>query len=82
MKKLIFILSVLALTVCLVGCEIDTPWHLQREPDNGFSVWTDEETGVQYIIYQYRNSSGGLGGITPRLNPDGTLYGCEEDGAE
>ena len=36
-------------------------------------VWTDEETGVQYIIYSYKSGYGGMGGITPRLNSDGTV---------
>lgn len=32
-------------------------------------IWTDEETGVQYVIWSdYRGS-----GITPRLNIDGTV---------
>ena len=37
-------------------------------------VWTDEETGVQYIVYSHRNGYGGMGGITPRFNSDGSLY--------
>lgn len=37
-------------------------------------IWTDEETGVQYIIYSHKNGYGGMGGITPRLNNDGSIY--------
>ena len=34
-------------------------------------IWTDPDTGVQYVIYSgYRSA----GGITPRINLDGTLY--------
>jgi hypothetical protein len=34
------------------------------------SIWTDKETGVQYVIYEgYKQ-----GGIVPRLNADGSLH--------
>ena len=36
-------------------------------------VWTDEETGVQYIVYNEKRYNAGFGGITPRLNADGSL---------
>ena len=44
-------------------------------------IWTDEDTGVQYIIYREKCAYAGFGGITPRLNPDGSLY-CVEDKTE
>lgn len=36
---------------------------------DAFTIWTDPETGVEYIVYNnfYK------GGITPRLNEDGTI---------
>ncbi|MBQ7797557.1 MAG: hypothetical protein IJ371_00355 [Clostridia bacterium] len=38
--------------------------------DDEIIIWKDPETDVQYIIYKgYRK-----GGITPRLNNDGTPY--------
>ena len=41
-----------------------------KELSDCIGVWTDSETGVQYVIfYGYRK-----GGITPRLNANGTLY--------
>ncbi len=40
-------------------------------------IWTDEDTGVQYIIYREKTMNAGFGGITPRLNADGSLY-CVE----
>lgn len=39
--------------------------------------WTDEDTGVQYIIYREKFYNAGFGGITLRLNPDGSLYVVE-----
>ena len=47
----------------------DNDWHV----DGNVYVWTDEETGVQYLIYSDRHGDSGMGGITPRLNADGTL---------
>jgi len=47
----------------------DNDWHI----DGNVYVWTDEETGVQYLIYSDRHSDSGMGGITPRLNADGTI---------
>lgn len=45
------------------------------EKGNGkIYIWTDEETGVQYIIYREKLYNAGFGGITPRLNSDGSLY--------
>lgn len=34
--------------------------------------YTDPETGVHYLIYSEHQYSSGMGGITPRLNPDGS----------
>jgi hypothetical protein len=48
----------------------DNDWHV----DGDVYIWTDEETGVQYLIYSDRHSESGMGGITPRLNADGTIY--------
>ena len=79
MKKFILILFALALVLCLISCKEsnktdETP--IKVENDNNISIWIDEETGVQYIIYSdYVGGGGGFGiCITPRLNADGTLY--------
>lgn len=77
MKKFIVILFALVLTLCLVGCE-ETSKSNKAEPreesTSNILIWIDEETGVQYIIYSDKKGYGGMGGITPRLNADGTLY--------
>ena len=78
MKKLIIAILAFALILCLVGCEASkTPTESKTQLVKGgtgaISIWTDEETGVQYIIYHGDNNQY-LGGITPRLNADGTLY--------
>lgn len=35
--------------------------------------YTDPETGVHYLIYSEDQYHAGMGGITPRLNPDGSI---------
>ena len=39
-----------------------------------FIIWTDPDTGIQYIVYSCRKGGAGMGGITPRLGQDGGLY--------
>ena len=40
-------------------------------------IWTDKDTGVQYVVYRDGSGYAGMGGITPRLNSDGSLYVVE-----
>lgn len=42
--------------------------------DEHIFIVTDAETGVQYIVYREKIGYAGMGGITPRLNADGSLY--------
>ncbi len=90
MKKLVLILLSLTLVLCLVGCDAsETSYETKTEEApkkteidevsiSKILIWTDEETGVQYIVYRDKAGYGGMGGITPRLNADGTLYIEEE----
>lgn len=83
MKKVIFILFILVLIVCLVACESETTDTIKQKSTEDIRIWTDEETGVQYIVYCDTAGYCGMGGITPRLNADGTLYiSTEKGGAE
>ena len=91
MKKIFVLLIGVCLTLCLVGCDIELSQEdfptsnyvgtvnnvKYTTSGNIVYIWTDTETGVQYLIF----SEGRAGGITPRLNADGTLYIVEE-GAE
>ena len=73
MKKLL-ILPLLLLLV--TGCNIGTNDETERNEVNKNYIffYTDEETCVEYIIFDgYR-----AGGITPRLNRDGTIMLNEE----
>lgn len=78
MKKVLCILLSLFLIICLVGCttyQINENENIKlNSKDTDIRFWTDEETGVQYVIYNHAAGYKGMGGITPRLNADGTLY--------
>ena len=78
MKKIVSLILVM-LAILLVGCASDTEAsskarniqdRIYNDIEATFEIVVDEETGVNYIIYNgYKQ-----GGITPRLNADGTLY--------
>ena len=78
MKKIISLILVIAI-ILLVGCsdveyaEADT--HIEYMQDYYCDIYVDEETGVNYIIYNNYHCDNG--GITPRLNADGTPYVSE-----
>lgn len=73
MKKLIVVILVVVLAmVCLVGCGDNT--NMTNSSNIHIEFWTDEVTGVQYVIYDRVGGYAGMGGITPRLNSDGSVY--------
>jgi uncharacterized protein YxeA len=82
MKKIISLILVIAIAL-LVACaettEADTQTDYIQE-QNMFRIYVDEETGVNYISYYYRPYD--RGGITVRLNADGTPYVSEVNGNE
>lgn len=81
MKKIISVLMVSILLLCLTSCnfleEVKTDEEekpkIEQASNQCIEIWTDEETGVQYVIYR-SGHYGSMGGITPRYNADGTLY--------
>lgn len=77
MKKLIALIMIMLLAVvCLSGCADDT--NTEESSNINVYFWTDEVTGVQYVIYSSVGVGyAGMGGITPRLNSDGSLYTTE-----
>lgn len=81
-KKFIAISAVLLCFTGVVSCDeisIEEPTPTVGEKSNDYIyIWTDEDTGVQYVIYREKCMNAGFGGITPRLNPDGSLYGVEK----
>jgi hypothetical protein len=71
-KKIIIILSAITLCLGLTGCSENA--NMSYTENSDIYIWTDKETGVQYIIYCHGVGYQGMGGITPRLNADGSLY--------
>lgn len=49
----------------------DTGYALVSDDD--VCIFTDSETGVQYVVYREREGNAGMGGITPRLDADGNI---------
>lgn len=74
MKKILSVFVIIILILCLAGCEGANPNIEVSQDDMHIEFWTDKETGVQYVIYDRGAGYAGMGGITPRLNADGTLY--------
>lgn len=44
--------------------------------------YIDPDTGVHYLIYSNKFGNAGAGGITPRLNKDGTIMVDEQTSQE
>ena len=84
MKKIIsmllIVIAVFMGAVCLVACDENESQHLSELSDSYVNTWTDDETGVQYIIVYTHNGYGAGFGITARLNADGTPYIVTEGG--
>lgn len=77
MKKIILIL-VLCIGTCfaLVGCNVSqtsNEWKAEEVNNNDIYEFIDPDTGVHYWIYSRSGGYAGMGGITPRLNSDGTV---------
>ncbi len=88
-KELWILVVLLILLCFLVSCSERTPINTEKSKKDVYTnislgvepavngeqvhIWTDAETGVQYIIYSYSDGINKMGGITPRLNPDGSV---------
>ncbi len=79
MKKKI-IAVVLGLTLCLgmTGCaslEVQSgdDGNTTKIQNSDIYEFVDPETGVHYWVYSHNEGYGGMGGMTPRLNSDGTV---------
>lgn len=80
-RRMLFMVMAVTITLSITGCgdggiqvQSQTPMAatntMRNASDFDFWIWTDQETGVQYIVYK----DGYGGGITPRINLDGSLY--------
>lgn len=86
MKKKSIILTVVIALSLVQGCGNTTQAEKQQKEESqnyfmefideykSIEEWRDTETGVHYFIYNKKDGYGGMGGICPRYNADGTLY--------
>lgn len=75
-----FLLSGLFVGACATTtyAEQEKPLKIWYENENGYMhtyQLIDENTGVNYIVVSTERGNGEMScAVTPRLNPDGTLY--------
>lgn len=66
---------VLSASIAIAGCSERKGNPVDMSGAGGFSSsvnsWTDPKTGCEYLIYDRKSYSAGMGGITPRLGRDG-----------
>lgn len=73
-KKILATLLVFGLAATtLVGCSNPTDNNIEKIYNSDIYEFIDPDTGVYYWIYSHKEGYGGMGGMTPRLNPDGTV---------
>lgn len=72
---LVFGLVTTTLTGCsnLTGVETTKDNNIEKIYNSDIYEFIDPDTGVHYWIYSHKAGYGGMGGMTPRLNPDGTV---------
>ena len=80
MKKIVgCILLSVCLCFTLVGCNMEGGTQTTNEGstpkiyNRDIYEFIDPDTGVHYWIYSRHEGYGGMGGMTPRLNSDGTI---------
>jgi len=82
-KKFMTLATVLILTCSLVGCsspkgtETSNSGTTSKIYNRDVYEFVDPDTGVHYWIYSHAESYKGMGGITPRLNSDGSVM-CDK----
>lgn len=72
MKRLAIAALVLMASLSIVGCRqmaVTTPDGTETTTIGRVNIWTDQETGVEYVFAQYGQGVG----ICPRYNPDGSI---------
>lgn len=79
-KKILATLLVFGLAATtLIGCSNPTGVettknnNIEKIYNSDIYEFIDPDTGVHYWIYSHKAGYGGMGGMTPRLNPDGTV---------
>lgn len=85
LKHILLVVCVVLLVCASAGCvTVDkdgllNTYHYSDAPGCHYiSIYVDEYTGVEYLVYSGDGGYAGYGGICPRYNPDGTLKINEE----
>lgn len=80
MKKKLFTISLLIglTTLSILGCSNTVNAEqdqigINKLYNNDIYEFIDPDTGVHYLVYSRSAPSKGMGGITPRLNADGSI---------
>lgn len=79
MKKILVLLLSACMCFALVGCDVPHETQTSNERsiskinNNDIYEFIDPDTGVHYWIYSHYGGYSGMGGMTPRLNSDGTV---------
>ena len=58
------------------GCTLESEaaqTSVKKMYNDDIYEFIDTDTGVHYWVYSHKAGYGGMGGITPRLNSDGTI---------
>ena len=82
-KKLMIFLTATILTFSLVGCSVSEGTKTSNSGatskiyNSDIYEFVDPDTGVHYWIYSHGEAYKGMGGITPRLNSDGSVM-CDK----
>ena len=81
-KKFLTLLLCICICFALVGCNVPHGTQTSNEGstskinNDDIYEFVDPDTGVHYWIYSHyshKTGYGGMGGMTPRLNSDGTV---------
>ena len=87
-KRILLVVFSLVLMFLLVGCSLDDLQETSQRNvvtnlyNSDVYDYVDPETGVHYLIYSHKSYNAGMGGIAPRLNPDGSIMVEKEGGKD
>lgn len=78
MKKKLLALGIaicilLGMTGCVSGVQSSNDGSTTKIYNSDIYEFVDPDTGVHYWVYSHKEGYGGMGGMTPRLNSDGTV---------
>lgn len=63
----------LSLTGCVKGTTTDLSGTTPKIYNNDIYEFVDPDTGVHYWVYSHQEGYSGMGGMTLRLNSDGSV---------